>query len=45
MQRLPGIDDFIVLFHDNWMDLEEPNILEGPACAILTTGSDDVGAD
>jgi hypothetical protein len=45
MQRLPGIDDPVVLLDDNGMDLEEANILEGLPRAIFAAGSDDMGAD
>src|SRR5262249_26327326 len=45
MQRLPRFDHPIVLLEDNRMDLEEPDILEGPAGAVLAAGSDNVGAD
>jgi hypothetical protein len=44
VQRPAVLGNAVVLFEDNRIGLEELDILEGLARAILAAGSDDVGA-
>jgi hypothetical protein len=44
VQRPAVLRNAVVLFEDNRIGLEELDILEGLARAILAAGSDDVGA-